>query len=46
MACDDSAPVRVAALMNVSLTTKTLSAVLDRTRDIAESVRKIAYQVA
>nr|XP_002127415.1 condensin complex subunit 3 isoform X2 [Ciona intestinalis] len=45
MAADDNTSVRSAALSAVSLTTKTLPEVIDRIRDISESVRKIAFQV-
>ena len=45
MACDDSPVVRGAVLSNISLTTKTLPCVLDRTRDVSENVRIIAFQV-
>jgi len=45
MSADDSSQVRTAVLSCVSLNTKTLPEVLDRTRDVSESVRKVAYQV-
>ncbi|XP_076813570.1 condensin complex subunit 3-like isoform X2 [Clavelina lepadiformis] len=45
MACDESSQVRAAVVSNISLTTKTLPCVLDRTRDISEAVRKIAFQI-
>ena len=45
MACDESSLVRAAVLSNISLTTKTLPCVIDRTKDVVEHVRKVAFQV-
>nr|CAB3264222.1 condensin complex subunit 3 [Phallusia mammillata] len=45
MSADDSSQVRSTVLSCISLTTKTLPEVLDRTRDVAEAVRKTAFQI-
>jgi len=43
--CDSSAAVRKAALLAVAVTESTLPALLSRTRDIKEDVRKAAFQM-
>lgn len=43
---DANAEVRRAVLSCIAMSPRTLPKVLERTRDIKESVRKLAYQVA
>uniref|UniRef100_H2YZ38 Nuclear condensin complex subunit 3 C-terminal domain-containing protein n=1 Tax=Ciona savignyi TaxID=51511 RepID=H2YZ38_CIOSA len=45
MAGDESSTVRGAVLSSISLTKKTLPAVLARVRDVSETIRKVAFQV-
>lgn len=45
MSSDTNADVRKTVLLNVALTTQTLSPVIERTRDTKDSVRKLAFYV-
>ena len=45
LGCDRNADVRRAVLVCIAPSTKTLSAILERTRDVKDTIRKRAYQV-
>ena len=45
LGCDPNQDVRRAVLSCIAASTKTLPAILERTRDTKDSVRKLAYQV-
>ena len=45
MGCDTNSDVRRAVLSVIAATTKTLAGILERTRDVKDIVRKLAYQV-
>ena len=43
--CDPNFEVRRAVLTCIAPSTKTLSSIIGRTRDVKETVRKVAYEV-
>ena len=45
LGCDPSPDVRRAVLSAIAATTKTLGSILERTKDVKELVRKLAYQM-
>ena len=45
LGCDTNSDVRRAVLSVIAATTKTLAGILERTRDVKDLVRKLAYQV-
>lgn len=45
LGCDTSTDVRRAVLTSIAVSTKTLPAILERTRDVIDAVRKLAYQI-
>ena len=45
LGCDPNPDVRRAVMGVIAASTKTLSAMLERTRDVKDTVRKVAYQV-
>ena len=45
MSCDGNADVRRAVLSCIAASVKTLVPILDRTRDVKDVVRKLAYNV-
>lgn len=45
MACDVNADVRRATLSSIAASTKTLGPILERTRDVKDPVRRLAYNV-
>ena len=45
LGCDTNLDVRRAALSCIAPSTKTLQSILERTRDVKDSVRKLALQV-
>ncbi|XP_068710176.1 condensin complex subunit 3-like [Montipora foliosa] len=45
MSTDTSAEVRRAVLLNIAISAQTLEAIIGRTQDVTESVRKLAYRI-
>lgn len=45
MSTDSSAEVRRAVLLNIAISAQTLEAIIGRTQDVTESVRKLAYRI-
>lgn len=45
MSCDPNPDVRRAVLQSIAASTRTVPAILERTRDVKETTRKLAFQV-
>ncbi|XP_078359066.1 condensin complex subunit 3-like [Oculina patagonica] len=45
MSNDTSAEVRRAVLLNIALSSQTLEGIIERTQDVTDSVRKLAYRI-